>query len=253
MSDSDMYPKDSVCRESMVRFVLCVSAMLFLTSLGLAFDGIQAQAFFHISNAERCVEGTGETRISGCTEIIKSKRAFGQPISEKNLAKAYFNRGLAYRGAGRYKRAIADFTNAIKLDPKHKKAYDYRGRSYEKIGESQKAQRDFDKISKPEPNVNSEAKAAQDPSKKARAYNKRGLAFDDNGKYTLAIAEFTKAIRLKPDYALAYNNRGLSYENKGTFDRAIADYLTALKLDPSLEVARKNLRSLGVSPPTLPK
>jgi peptidoglycan hydrolase-like protein with peptidoglycan-binding domain len=38
-------------------------------------------------------------------------------------ANAYFNRGLAYKNAGRGDRALADYDAAIRLDPSHHKAY----------------------------------------------------------------------------------------------------------------------------------
>ena len=46
------------------------------------------------------------------------------------IAKAYNNRGLAYENKGDYDKAIADCTEAIRLDPKFAEAYHNRGAAY---------------------------------------------------------------------------------------------------------------------------
>jgi Flp pilus assembly protein TadD len=47
------------------------------------------------------------------------------------------------RGRGDYDKAIADFTSAIRLNPKDAAAYDMRARGLEKKGEKKKAEQDF--------------------------------------------------------------------------------------------------------------
>src|SRR5260370_73981 len=59
------------------------------------------------------------------------------------VAGAYANRGRAYRAKGDNDHAIADYTKAIKLDPKLANAYDNRGRAYRAKGENDRATRDF--------------------------------------------------------------------------------------------------------------
>ena len=39
----------------------------------------------------------------------------------------YYNHGVAYMQQGKYKLAIKDFTQVIRLDPKNAKAYFFRG------------------------------------------------------------------------------------------------------------------------------
>ncbi len=45
---------------------------------------------------------------------------------------------------GDFDKAIADFSEAIRLDPKDADAYFNRGRAYEKKGETERARADFD-------------------------------------------------------------------------------------------------------------
>ena len=51
-------------------------------------------------------------RVSACTEIIES-----DIFSGKDLAAVFNNRGLLYQMSGDYVRSIADFDQAIRLDP----------------------------------------------------------------------------------------------------------------------------------------
>jgi tetratricopeptide (TPR) repeat protein len=73
---------------------------------------------------------TDDQTIAGCTAVIKSGRD-----SQHRLAVDYYNRGLAYRNKGDYDRAIADYNQAIRLDPKYAAAYNNRGRAYADKGD----------------------------------------------------------------------------------------------------------------------
>ncbi len=60
-------------------------------------------------------------------------------------AKAYNSRGLSYSSKGDYKRAIANFTEALKLRPKYINAYNSRGYAYLRSGLTRRAVADFEK------------------------------------------------------------------------------------------------------------
>ncbi len=55
------------------------------------------------------------------------------------------NRGLSYAVSANYDRAIADFNEAIELDPKYGKAYYNRALVYEDLGRASDAIQDFEK------------------------------------------------------------------------------------------------------------
>jgi tetratricopeptide (TPR) repeat protein len=61
---------------------------------------------------------------------------------DPNLAVAYNDRGLAYADKKEYDRAIADFSEAIRLDPKYALAYYYRAVAYRRIGREDLAKAD---------------------------------------------------------------------------------------------------------------
>jgi Tfp pilus assembly protein PilF len=54
----------------------------------------------------------------------------------------YTNRGYAHRLAGDHRRALADVTEAIRLDPKYATAYKERARVYEALKDPARAKAD---------------------------------------------------------------------------------------------------------------
>lgn len=238
--------------------ILSLLVSIILLSLSLFFSQ-NAQAFFHKSDVDECMQDTGVARIKGCSALIKSRRAFGQPISNANLAKAYFNRGLAYHNRARHKRAVTDFKASLKLRPKYKRAQRYLAQSQAAIGAKSdtlpptSVKEATSPTKRPASSSDTKDDVAPEidtisPKGRAATHKKRGLVYNEEGKYHRAITQFTKALKLAPDDAMTYNARGLTYENMNKFDRAIADYQKALKLDPTMEIARKNLKALGVEP-----
>jgi len=146
---------------------------------------------------------------------------------EPNDAKAYLDRGNVHLDEGNYDEAIADYSQAIRLDPNYVAAYNDRGIAYKNIGDNDNAIADYNQAIRLNPNY-------------AAAYNNRGLAYKNIGDNDNAIADYSQAIRLNPNYAAAYNNRGHAYFNIGDNDNAIADYNQVIRLDPNYAKAYNN-------------
>jgi tetratricopeptide (TPR) repeat protein len=163
-----------------------------------------------------------DQRINGCPSIIQSRRE-----SPRNLAVAYYSRGLAYYDKGDDDRAIAEFNEAIPLDPKSAQAYSSRGLAYDHKGDLGHADPDYNEAIRLDP-------------KYGQAYFNRGNAHYQKGDDDRAIADYSEAIRLDPKYAYAYKNRGTAYDHKGEADRAITDYNEAIQLDPKFAQAYSN-------------
>ena len=166
--------------------------------------------------------------IAACSQIIKAGRERPQ-----QLATAYRARAEAYRQKGQFERAIADYSEAIRLNPTYAVAFHERGSAYNAKGDSDKALADLNE-------------AIRLDAKSAAAYTNRGRVYERQKKYDEAIADHDMAIKLNPKLAIAYANRGLAYEGKGDLTRALADFEAALAIDPKLERAiegRKRVQS----------
>jgi tetratricopeptide (TPR) repeat protein len=108
------------------------------------------------------------------------------------IAIAYFNRGIAYREKGSFNNAIADFTEAISLEPRYADAYFSRGIAYSDKRNYDSAIADFDHV------------ILLDP-KDADAFVTRGMAYKEKGDYDHAIADFDEALRIDPNMKRAAN------------------------------------------------
>ena len=79
-----------------------------------------------------------DRRIKGCTQFIEQRSS-----DKSSLAAAYVNRGNAYHSRGEYDQAIADYGNAIQINPRYAEAYNNRGASHEKKQDKGKAIADY--------------------------------------------------------------------------------------------------------------
>jgi tetratricopeptide (TPR) repeat protein len=171
-----------------------------------------------------------EREIAGRTNAIQSGKYSG-----KDLSSAYHNRGSAHYGKGDFDRSIADYSEAVRLDPKSASAYGGRGLAYFDKGDFDRAIADYNEAIKLDP------KSASFYNKSASVYyNGRGATYSDKGDFDRAMADLNEAIKLDPKYALAYYNRGIAYFDKGDYDRAIADYSEAIRFDPKFIPAYTN-------------
>ena len=165
-------------------------------------------------NWKQCRGTNPDQRLEACRALIHS----GQE-KPADLARAYYNRGSAYRAKRMYEPALEDFNEAIKLDPSFVDAYGDRGITFTAAGRLMDAIPDFTHVIEAEP-------------KTAYAYYDRGLCYELLGLDDLAIEDFTAGLALEGDEAFKWERRGTVYFRQGKFDLALADYEKALTMDP---------------------
>jgi tetratricopeptide (TPR) repeat protein len=156
-----------------------------------------------------------------------------QPTNRLGSASDYNDRGNDRVTAGDNQGAIADFTEAIQLDPKFAEAYNNRGNARVTLGDKQGALADFNK-------------AIQLNPKEAEAYHNRGNLRADIGDKPGALTDFNKAIQLNPKYPEAYNSRGNTRLTLGDKQGALADFNQAIKLNPKDIEAYNNRGNLRI-------
>ena len=142
-----------------------------------------AQADFS-QEIRRCNFGGNhpDIRIVACTRNIQSGRFTGQ-----NLAIAFTNRGLAYKSKGQWDRAIADFSEAIRLKPDFDTAFNNRGNAYYGKGIFDRAIKDYDEAIHLNPD-------------NGQTFANRGLTYEKKGVPTQSLLDFKRA------HALGYRH-----------------------------------------------
>jgi tetratricopeptide (TPR) repeat protein len=139
----------------------------------------------------------------------------------RNLAIAYYDRGLAWARKNETDKALADYNASLKINPDYQNAYISRGNALKLKNRPDDAIADYDKAIK------------LDPPKAGLAFYNRGNSWRDKNENDKAIADYNQAISLMPQYVNAYVARGNIYKTKDELDRAMADYDKAISIDPA--------------------
>jgi len=153
--------------------------------------------------------------IPACTKMAED-----QSETPHNRAVSYYDRGNAYKNLKDYDHALADYSEALKLDPRYAHAYLNRGFVYVAKNDADHALADLNRSIQLDPG-------------ETMGYFNRGLVYR-MGKHNpaAAIADFTEVIKRDPDSGNAYYERGLAYADKGDFQRALDDYDKAMQRTP---------------------
>jgi tetratricopeptide (TPR) repeat protein len=168
-----------------------------------------------------CANASGEVAIKACNDAIASGQHRGEALGE-----IYYNRAIEYSNKGDEQRALADYSEAIRLRPDPHALYN-RGNIWASKKDYFRALADYSEAIRLDP---------QDPD----YYHNRGNIWLGRKDYVLAIADFSEVIRLAPDNASAYYNRGTAFTHRGENGRALADLNEAIRLAPDKAGAFNN-------------
>ena len=136
----------------------------------------------------------------------------------------YINRGRVYLLMGKYEQAIAEFFQVAKKDRGHADAYYFSGQGLHAQGNFNGAISNY-----------SDA-LVQDPEH-LPALLSRGTAHNQRGEYRLAIQDFGEVIRLDPEGAAAYSGLAHVLFKMGRFEEAVQESSRAIDLDLDFSVA----------------
>ncbi|MGR4929982.1 MULTISPECIES: tetratricopeptide repeat protein [Bradyrhizobium] len=164
------------------------------------------------------------------------------PLRGSLIAFAYEGRGRIALRHGDWRRAIADFDEAIHLNPNRASLYRDRALARRQNGDLELAIEDYDEA------------IAHDP-RHAAPYHQRGLALAAAGDLDRAILSYNTAVRLDPSDAQPRLDRGLAFLARGQANEARADFEAALALPAGKDVltrdtARAKLAELASAEPT---
>jgi lipoprotein NlpI len=173
--------------------------------------------------------------IAGCTRVIEDQRQ-----KPKGRAAAFYNRGNASAAKGAHDAAIADYDEAIKLEPKNARALNNRGSARSDKGDAEAALADFNAALKLD-------------ARFASGYFNRANTYAAKGETARAIADYSKALAYNRRNVNAYIARGALHLADGAASKARADMRQALALDRKNayavlwhEIAERRARQKGV-------
>jgi tetratricopeptide (TPR) repeat protein len=138
-------------------------------------------------------------------------------------ASGHCRSGRAWTDQKDYAKAITEYSEAIRINPKLAEAYDGRGFAWSVKKDYAKAIADFDQAIRLDPRSD-------------HAYYERANAWLESKDYDKAIQDYTEAINLNTESPYAYYARAGAWIQKKEFDKAIADDSAFLKrMEPLLE------------------
>lgn len=157
--------------------------------LGAGTHGTEAsQTIIGVSSAHRCydyaVQALGSSRqaIETCTRAIEQ-----EPLSHRDLAATYSNRGIIEARRGNFAAAIEDYDRALRMNPILVHALINRGNAHTRMRQFRQALDDYDLA------------AFYSEGREGLVFYNRSLLFMQMGRVENARNDLLRALEAQPD------------------------------------------------------
>lgn len=141
--------------------------------------------------------------------------------SGENRGSAYVARGIRNELGGNFARALLDYTEAIRMEPKSILAHYQRGCLHLELGNLKQAVADLDVVIKLDLNYGA-----------IRAHLRRGHVHAEMGQRDRALADYAEVIQRAYSNAEGRGMRADAYKARGDYAAANADYAKARQMSP---------------------
>ncbi len=143
-------------------------------------------------------------------------------------SKQYYSTGVSLVLTKNYSKALSNFKQAIKEEPKFAEAFFYIGYCYDELGEHLEAVTAFKKAILLKPNF-------------IEAHYNLGIAYDELKQFQDSIESYQRASELKPDFFEAFFNLGVALGKVNRHQDAVNAFKQAIKISPDDSEAHLNL------------
>ena len=172
-------------------------------------------------------------------EVWKSSETLWSDTIQRyphRIVDAYYNRGLfyLYQNGARLGAALADFDQAIALNPRAAKAWLNKGIVLSERNQVDSAFVCVDRALQIQPDL-------------FAAWSERGRLKARRGDLAGAVADFSRSIAINPRYREAYRNRALVYTMTEEYEKSIRDSRRVIELDPKSPDNYVQIGSIGVA------
>jgi len=195
--------------------LVALMGVIALSALALYYLVSVREANEHVIEAYRA-DAAGDYDAA----IAQYSAALRKPLGNQQKALVFTNRGHAYNAKRQFLEAIADHTEAIRLNRHLSYPFSARGYAYLELGELEKAFDDLTESIRLDPNSD-------------YAYYNRGLLLKRRGQFAEALMDFDEAVRCSPERADRLVTRALCYLAMNDTNRALASFDGAIATEPS--------------------
>ena len=159
-------------------------------------------------------------------------------------SQALAKRGEEHRLKKDYDRAIADFSEAIRLNPNYSWAFGMRGLTYHLKKDYDRAIADFSEAIRLEPTAWRFKVRGDAFRRKADGIKTEKGKSEKRKLYDQAIIDITESIRLDPKDSESFARRSQAHIGNGNHVHQFADLNEAIRIDPNYEFALSELGNI---------